>query len=54
MYDRVKKTESGSKFWAIMARVAMIITIANGTVTIGDKVIHLLPGTTESAAVAER
>ena len=44
IYQKIKNTKHNKKFWTIIARVALILSIAVGTIQIGKDTIALLPG----------
>jgi len=53
IYEKTKKTKTGSKFWSVMAHVAIVVNIVVGAIQIGDKVVNLLPEKIEIQTHAE-
>jgi hypothetical protein len=44
IYEKTRKTKEGGKFWNIMARVPVLLKLADRFTQIAEKVIKLLPG----------
>jgi hypothetical protein len=43
IFDEIKKSERGKKFWTILTRIALIVAITAGSIQIGKDVIKFLP-----------
>ncbi|UCE58975.1 MAG: hypothetical protein JSU63_16220 [Phycisphaerales bacterium] len=42
-YSKTRETETGTKFWDFMGRIAIVVGITSGVVALADKVVGLLP-----------
>jgi len=51
IYKQSQESQTGKKFWKLMSNLALMISIAVGTIQIGKDTISLLPTTDEGGAI---